>query len=180
MPSTTQHQGWATYFHRSFSNHCNLCCTANVTVNYAKDEDRCYMKHNITIQKKQDDHKSPDDNPWCRSPLGQFSGPKELSLALQKCEWFDNCSTFSCRLPSRFFIRRYMNLVSCKLSMSRAWLAMCSDLGTARARAVPWNKTRYNFSAVTTLLPLFSSQCKSHLSSCWSFCNPQPLRDLHF
>lgn len=57
---------------------------------------------------------------------------------------------------------------------------MQSDLGTARARPVPSDKTRYNFSAVTRLLPLFSSQCKSHPPACSPFYNPQPLPVLHF
>lgn len=167
-------------FHRSFSRRRDCCCTANATLNYAKDEDWCYIKHNVTTPMKRDDRKTPDDNPWGRSPFSQFSAPKDLSLPLPKCEQFDNCSTFSCKLPSRFFTRWYTKPVSCKLNMRTAWLAACSDLGTARARAVPSNKTRYNLSAVTTLLPLFSSRCKSHLSACSSFYNPQPLLDLHF
>lgn len=64
---------------------------------------------------------------------------------------------FSCKFPLRFCIRQSMNLVSCKLSMRTAWLAACSDLGAARARPVPSDQTRYNFSAVMTLLLLFSS-----------------------
>lgn len=86
----------------------------------------------------------------------------------------------SCKFPLRFFIRQSMNPVSCKLSMRTAWLAACSDLGTAKARPVPSDQTRYNFSAVTKLLLLFSSQCKSHLNGCSSFYSPQPLPDLHF
>lgn len=85
---------------------------------------------------------------------------------------------FPCKFPLRFFIRHYMNLVSCKLSMRTAWLAACSDLGTARAGPVPSDQSRYNSSAVTTLLLLFSSQCKSHLPACSSFYSPQS--DLHF
>lgn len=84
------------------------------------------------------------------------------------------------QFPLRFLIRQYMNSVSCKLSMRTAWLATCSDLGTARARPVPSDQTRNNFSAVSTLLLLFSSQCKSHLPACSSFYSPQPLPDLHF
>lgn len=113
----------------------------------------CHINH-VTIQKG-NVHKTPDDNSWNRSKHCQVSSWGQVLF--RNVNNLPAVLPSPAKFPSKFFIRQCMNLAGCKLSMRTAWLVMCNDLGAARARYVPSDKVRYNFTAVRTLLPLFPS-----------------------